>query len=175
MPASALVTAAGSGSANAYCDVAFADQYHLDRPASGTTWATATSDQKTAAILWATLLMDRLWYWTGYPVDAVQALQWPRGAMLKPNGWEYVSLTAIPIELQKATAEFARQLLAADRTADSDIETQGIASVKAGSVAVTFKSSVYAKAVPDLVVELIPRSWGYVLSLASGVRELMRA
>lgn len=173
MPATALVTTPGSASANAYCDVAFADQYHLDRP-FGTTW-TGTSDAKTAAILWATKLFDALWTWTGYPVDAIQALQWPRGAMLKPNGWEYVSLTVIPIELQRATAEYARQLLISDRTADSDIETLGLKSLTAGPVSLSFKDDVFAKAVPDAVVQLIPPGWGYPRSTHTGTRDLLRA
>jgi len=175
MAPAALVTTAGASNANAYCTLVFANQYHENRPAAGTTWATATDPQKNAAILWATLLMDRLWEWTGYPTDAIQALLWPRGGILKLNGWEYVALDVIPVELQQATAEYARQLLASDRTGDSDIETQGITSIKAGSVELTFKDSVYAKAVPDIVYNLIPCGWGYPRSRESGVRSLIRA
>jgi hypothetical protein len=175
MPVSTLDATPGSATANAYVTLAVADQYHLDRPAVGTTWASATSDQKTAAILWATKLMDSLWEWVGYPVDAIQALLWPRGAMLKRNGWEYVPLTVIPIELQYATAEYARQLLVSDRAGDSDIETLGIRSLTAGPVKLDFKESVYAKVVPDAVVNLIPPHWGYVRSASQGVRDAVRA
>lgn len=176
MPASALVTTAGSALANAYVDLATADQYHADRPpASGNAWASATTDQKTAAILWATRLMDAMWQWIGYPVDAVQALLWPRGAMLKLNGWEYVPLTQIPPELQRATAEYARQLLASDRMADSDVETQGIKSLSAGPVSLSFKDDVYAKNVPDAVFNLIPTHWGCPRTRGQGVRELQRS
>lgn len=174
MPASALVTTAGSALANAYVDLATADQYHLDRPPVGTTWVTASTDQKTAAILWATKLMDRMWYWNGYPTDAVQALLWPRGGMLKPNGWEYVDLHVIPPELQQATAEYARQLLVSDRVGDSAIETGGITSVKAGSVEVHFKDSVFSKPVPDAVFDLIPPNWGYPRVRSTGTRDLVR-
>jgi len=175
MAVSPLVTTAGLATANAYCDLAFANQYHEDRPAAGTTWATATDPQKNAAILWATLLMDGLWTWTGYPTDAIQALLWPRGAMLKRNGWEYVDIHTIPIELQRATAEYARQLLASDRTGDSDIETLGLTSITAGPVSLAFKDSVYAKPVPDIVVGLIPPEWGYPRARVSGVKDLVRA
>lgn len=174
MAVSTLVTLAGSATANAYCTLIFANQYHEDRPAAGTTWADASDPQKNAAILWATLLMDRLWYWVGYPTDAIQALLWPRGGILKLNGWEYVPLTVIPIELQQATAEYARQLLASDRTGDSDIETQGITAITAGSVSLQFKDSVFAKAVPDAVFDLIPCGWGYPRGRVSGVRPLVR-
>lgn len=185
MPVSALVTTAGSATANAYVSILVADQYFLDRP-NGETWATYSSDQKTAAILWATKLMDSLWVWNGYPVDAVQALLWPRGGMLKRNGWEYVPLNIIPIELQQATAEYAGQLQATNRTADNAIETGGITSVQAGPVRVTFKDSVFAKVVPDAVYNLIPHGqsgvvfalgsadWGYVRGTNSGVRQTAR-
>ena len=174
MPVSALVTTAGSALANAYIDVAGADQYHLDRPTAGTTWSAATADQKSAAILWATKLMDAMWTWGGYPTDAVQALLWPRGAMLKRNGWEYVDIHVVPAEIQQATAEYARQLLASDRAADSSVETQGILSLKAGPVELTFKDGVFAKVVPDAVVNLIPPDWGYARTRASGVRATLR-
>jgi len=175
MPVSTLVTTAGSATANAYVSVAVADQYHLDRPAVGTTWADATTDQKSAAILWATKLMDDLWDWTGYATDAVQALLWPRGAMLKRNGWEYVPITEVPPEIQNATAEWARSLLVADRTGDSDVETLGLTSVTAGPVSLTFKEDVYAKPVPDIVVGLIPPGWGYVRNRTSATVDLLRA
>ena len=81
----------------------------------------------------------------------------------------------IPEELQEATAEYARQLLASDRAGDSDIETQGITSIKAGPVTLTFKDSVYAKVVPDAVFNLIPRDWGTIRGRVSGVMELSRA
>lgn len=187
MPVAAINATSGSASANSYITLAEADQYNFNRPNTAA-W-TATSDpEKTAAILWATLLMDSLWIWNGYPVDAVQALQWPRGAILKRNGWEYVPLAgagSIPQELKNATAEYARQLLASDRTADSQIETMGITSLGAGPVRLTFKDSVYAKQVPDAVFNLIPHGgnseymlgasdWGYLRGQSTGVRMTSR-
>lgn len=177
MPVSTILTTAGAANANAYCDVAFADQYHLDRPAVGTTWSAATTDAKTAAILWATQLMDRMWEWAApsYPTDNIQALLWPRTGILKANGWEYEDYHTIPLAIQRATAEYARQLLVSDRAGDSDIQTLGVTSMKAGPVAFTFKDSVYAKVVPDTVWILIPEGWGCVRGRSSGVRQLQRA
>lgn len=173
MAASALVTTAGSASANAYVSLAVANQYHSDRPAAGTTWANATDDQKNAAILWATTLLDRLFVWEGTVVDATQKLLWPRAGLLDVNEYSNLSEDSIPEPIQEATAEFARQLLAADRAADSQIETQGVTSMKAGPVAFTFKDSVSAKVVPDAVANLIPRHWGRVRG--RGIRRLERA
>jgi len=175
MPVSTLVTTAGAANANAYCDLAFAEQYQLDRPAVGTTWTAASTDQKNQSILWATKLMDALWEWNGFATDSIQALLWPRQGMVKLNGWELVDLHTIPVELQRATAEYARQLLASDLTGNSDIETFGVTSLRAGPVAFTFKDAVYAKPVPDIVVNLIPCAWGYPRSRNRGVRQLQRA
>lgn len=175
MGVSPLVVTPGSASANSYCTLAVADQYHLDRPGAGTTWAAASESQKNAAILWATKLMDALWIWNGYAVDAVQALLWPRGGMLLRSGWDYVALDVIPVELQQATAEYARQLLASDRAGDSDIETLGITSLTVGPVSLAFKDSVMAKPVPDAVVGLIPPDWGRPRSRSMGTRDLVRA
>lgn len=175
MAVSTLIATAGAANANAYCDVAFADQYQLDRPAVGTTWATASADQKTTSLLWATRLLDNVWEWSGYPTDAIQALLWPRGAMLKRNGWEYVDIHVVPDEIKRATAEYARQLLVSDRAGDSDIESLGIKSVQAGPVALSFKDSVYAKVIPDAVFNMIPPDWGYPRARAAGVRDLLRA
>jgi len=121
MAADALITTPGAANANAYCDVAFADQYHANRPPVGVTWASASTDQKNAAILWATILMDRLWHWNGYVVDTTQILLWPRQNMLEPNQLQFVPITEIPIQLKQATAEYARQLLVADLAGNSDI------------------------------------------------------
>jgi hypothetical protein len=174
MPVSTLVATAGAANANAYCTLLVAEQYHLDRPAAGTTWGTASTDQKDAALLWATKLMDSLWDWSGYVVTETQALLWPRTGMYYRSGYT-VPTTIIPTELQHATAEFARQLLAEDRAADSDIETKGLTSLKAGPVALTFKDSVVAKVVPDAVWSLIPEEWGTVRGRRSARLELLRA
>ena len=174
MAVSTLVATPGSASANTYCLLTVANQYHEDRPAVGTTWSSATDAQKNAALLWATKLLDANYVWNGYVVDSTQSLLFPRTGLLDINEVDILSWTEIPIQLQWATAEFARQLLAADRASDSDIETQGITSIKAGSIALTFKDcGVFAKVIPDAVVNLIPRHWGYISSYET--RELERA
>lgn len=176
MPVSTLVITAGSALANAYVSLAVADQYDLDRPAAaGNIWFTATVDQKTTAILWATKLLDALWVWNGYPTDAVQALLWPRTGVWKRNGWEEVPRDIVPIELQQACAEYARQLLASDRAADSDVETQGLKSLSAGPVSLVFKETVLAKPVPDIVINLLPLGWGYPRGRNASYRDLERA
>jgi len=173
MPVSTLVATAGSASANSYTTVAFADQYHLDRPAVGTTWSTATADQKTAALLWATKLLEQYFEWYGFVTDSTQALLWPRTGLISLNRETSLDDSTVPTQIQWATAEFARQLLASDRAGDSAVETQGIKLLKAGSIRIDFKDNVQAKPIPDVVVNLIPDFWGY-LKGSGEERELVR-
>jgi hypothetical protein len=175
MPVSTIVTTAGSASANSYCSRSVADQYHLDRVPVGTTWLNAQDNDKDAALIWATRLLDSLYEWSGYVVNETQALLWPRSGLLYRSGYT-VPTTVIPIELQRATAEFARQLLVTDRTADNDLATQGIRSLTAGPISITFDGSATAAtvtAVPDLVRGLLPAEWGLVHG-RSGTRDLVR-
>ena len=177
MAVSTLVATAGSATANTYVTLAVADQYHEDRPPAGTTWSGAASDAvKNAALLWATTLLDSLFEWTGSPaVPETQALLWPRTGMLYRNGVSVPS-TIIPVELQEACAEYARQLLADDRAADSDIETKGVTAFTAGPVSFTFKDSVTAKVVPDAAVHLLVAEWySAIRGRASMMVELQRA
>ncbi len=167
----------GGAAANSYCTVTEADAYHDSRlhrddwKATGTDVAT-----KTVALIEATRLLDSMYEWASWASQpTVQALQWPRIAVIARNRLVYVPNDAIPTELKNATAEMARQLITEDRTADSDIETKGILSLRAGPVALTFKDSVVAKVIPDAVFSLLPPWWGYIKGRVSSVRELVRA
>lgn len=173
MATSALDATVGGADANVYLLLSEAEQYHSDRPPAGTTWSGASDDTKNKALLWATKLMDVMFDWKGQVVGETQALMWPRIVLYHRNNYQVLS-TEIPWELKDATAEYARQLIASDRTADSDVETQGITSLKAGPVALEFKDAVSAKVVPDAVVNLIPDSWGSPSGRRSGIRAIVR-
>lgn len=173
MATSTLVATAGASNANTYATLAVANQYHDDRPAAGTTWADASDANKNKALLWATLLLDDHFEWEGVVTDEDQKLNWPRSGLVNTNGYNLDNDT-IPEEIADAVSEYARQLLVADRAADSEVETQGLTDLKVSSIALAFKSSVYAKNVPDAVVWLIPRAWARVRG-TSGVRTLIRA
>jgi hypothetical protein len=78
--------------------------------------------------------------------------------MFNSLGYE-ISSTSIPQELVDATCELAGQLGNTDRTLDNDIAVQGITSVKAGSVALTFKENIQAQVLPEAVINLLVPSW----------------
>jgi hypothetical protein len=97
--------------------------------------------------------------WTGSVATTTQALSWGRIGMIDSLG-RVIAENVIPQELKNATAELAGQLGSlGDRTLDNDIALQGITSIKAGSVALTFKDMIQSQVMPDAVLALIPSHW----------------
>jgi hypothetical protein len=166
-------TPAGLAS-NSYATLAEADQYHVERLHSEV-WDDSDDATKNAALVMATRLMDSMLLWAEYPTTVEQALQWPRSGMLSANQQYEIDPFEIPIELKRATAEFARQLITSDTSANSDIETQGIASLSAGGVSLSFREDVKAKVVPDAVTFILPSWWFTMRGSKTGIRNLMRA
>ena len=175
MPTPTLVATPGAVNANSYCAVAEADTYH-DARLFSTDWSGALVSVKTVALIMATRVLDYTYTWASWPTSPqTQSLQWPRTGLLARNGLKFVDGATIPDEIKNATAELARQLIIADRTLDSDIETQGISSLSAGPVSLSFKDGVYAKVIPDAVFNMIPSWWGLAQGRQSGTRDLVRA
>jgi hypothetical protein len=153
----------GGANANAYCTRAEANAYVDSLPsARQAAWLAAADPDKDRAIVTATRLLDEHVEWAGAIATLNQALSWPRGGMFDRDG-RYIQIEIVPQELKNAVAEFARQLIAADRTADSGTETQGIASLIAGPVALTFNGRGGAKVVPDAVFYMV-QQWGRIRS-----------
>ena len=96
--------------------------------------------------------------WTGTPATATQRLAWPRVGMFDANGNAILS-TVIPQDLKDAESEFAGQLLAGDRSLDNSVIVQGLTSIKAGSVSLSFKDTIMPQVVPDAVLNMMPDSW----------------
>jgi hypothetical protein len=126
----ALIKEDGTGKpdANSYADVADGDAYfagHLYASA----WTGATADNKAAALVMATRLIDSQFQFNGYRAHTEQALQWPREKCPDPDKgiptisvlqWVsdcFVEPDMVPAPVLQATCEMARELLIADRTA----------------------------------------------------------
>jgi len=167
-----LITTPGAPDANSYASIDEADAYNAARPFA-TSWAALDAPSKEAALTWATLLLDSSFIWTGAAANPCdQALCWPRTGMFNRNGCA-IDPATIPRELKYAQSEYARQLTITDLTATNDAAAQGIASVKAGSVSVSFTSRTPAdtvalmnqryaylsKNVPDAVRLILVPSW----------------
>ena len=110
----------GKTDANSYASAADGDAYH-DGHLYASAWTGATADQKAAALVMASRLIDAEYQFGGTRVKATQSLQWPRQDCRAPDadGWAggTVSETVVPKAVAAATCEMARELLIADRTA----------------------------------------------------------
>jgi len=128
--------------ANSYATAADGDAYH-DGHLYASTWTSATTARKEAALVMATRLVDSQCQFNGYRVSDQQALQWPRwkcpdpdGGLaliplrLLPRGMGFVDYNTVPKAVRDATCEMARELLVQDRTAAPP--GQGIDTVHTG-------------------------------------------
>ena len=169
----ALVTTPGAANANSFATVEEFKTYRTNRLPSVAAVLTATDPQIEAALIVGARAMESTLDWTGTAVDAVQAMTWPRNGMLTRNGFA-IANTVNPQALKDAQSEWAYQLLAGtDFTADNDALKQGIASVKAGDVAVSFQDidSASEEAV-DMFIRRMGSEFNY-LSAPGEVRRLL--
>jgi hypothetical protein len=158
-----IVATPGAVNANSYATVDEAKAYFLTRPsAHWKKWDDADTNDRAAALISATELLDATLTWTGAAASPSQALAWPRTGMANRNGLAIAS-NVIPNELKRATAEFAKQLLESNRLADNAIARQGIESLTAGPVELNFRETEWTESLPsvlpDAVKILLPASW----------------
>lgn len=144
----------GGANSNTYCTLAEANTYHEGFPQPDE-WLANIDDYRNRALATATRLLDEYMEWEGFVMTETQALLWPRTGALYKNGY-FIPDDIIPKELKNAVAEFARQLLVQERTADFDIETQRLTALTAGPVTMKFdQNKIQAKVIPDAVLSMI--------------------
>lgn len=173
-----LVSTPAAANANSYEEVAEADAYFEARLPLDPPWDDA--DSKEVLLVMGTRTLDAAFRgqrilvparggvgaywkvgrkWAGLPATSMQRLAWPRTGLSHENGAAILD-TEIPWELKDALSELSGQLGLGDRTLDSDVIVQGITSVKAGSVAVSFRDgAIFPATLPQAVIDLIPTSW----------------
>lgn len=127
-------TGTGSSLSNSYTDRTFADAF-LERNIWADAWTAATTASRDAALVWATQLLDDSVVWLGQRVSETQALGWPRYQVWDRDGYAIAS-NVVPVAVQRATAELARLLLIADRTAEA--ETVAYRELEAGPLRIVF-------------------------------------
>ena len=103
----------GGANANAYCSIAEADAYHEARGFNDR-WVTGSVTEKTAAIVWATRLLD-MENFVGTMTVRTGALRWPRFGIIDRD-YRIVDPQVIPQFIKNAVAEWAFFLLSEDRT-----------------------------------------------------------
>jgi len=106
----------GRADANSYASVADGNAYH-DGHLYATAWTGAGDDQKAAALVMASRLIDAEYQFNGLRSQSAQALQWPRRQCRIQDLEEELPENAVPAAVVQATCEMARELLIADRTA----------------------------------------------------------
>jgi hypothetical protein len=102
----------------------------------------------------ATRELDNSMVWNGEPTTYEQKLQWPRAGCVTRTG-DAIDHTTIPEAIEEATAELARQLLNADRTADNDAEAAGLTSLSAAGISMSFRAGARSKPIPDAVSRML--------------------
>jgi hypothetical protein len=166
----------GGVNANSYITVEEAAGYWESRPFPEM-WANSTQPAE-AMVITATSMIDALFtptrklirsangkdsyyilrpVWLGSPATTTQALAWPRTGMHNQNGGDIPS-DVIPQGLKTAVAELAGQLSKSDRFLDNSTLVQGISSLRAGSVSLTFKNAAefeIIKILPDIIYEFL--------------------
>ena len=118
----------GKADANSYAAVADGDAYHAGH-LYASAWTGASADQKAAALVMATRLIDAEYQFGGVQTTDSQALAWPRYRCPDPDRDPMMRTTSlliwddgvpeniVPKKVIAATCELARELLIADRTA----------------------------------------------------------
>lgn len=139
----------GGVDANSYASIEEADEWNDSVP-RGEAWALLSDEEKIRALILAAIALDSMpQAWTGQAASATQAMGWPRVGMKNRNGFAIPS-DEIPRALKNAQSEFARKISQDERFGDNDTVNQGIESLKAGSVAISFREkSLSGEIVPD--------------------------
>lgn len=149
---------AKSAAATSLITVEEADDYHARR-LHASDWTAAATATKQAALMWASGLLTYTVDWQGERTGDSQALAWPRSGIFDESGTE-IDDDTVPARIKDATAEYARQLIFSDPTADLKQDAQGLASMTVGSLKFDFRASGgMRRPVPAAVVELIG-DWG---------------
>ena len=170
----------GLANANAYADVAEGDAFH-EGHLYATDWTGASGPTKTAALVFATRLIDAYYQFRGFKAHDAQALQWPRDlardddapsgrglvALISRDG--YFASNSLPKALVAATIETARELIKANRA--DDPEGEGLQSMAlTGVVSLAFDKRDRPPVVPHVAQAMLSKLGEYITSSGGAVR-----
>ena len=175
-------TGAGLANANSYADAGDGDAYH-EGHLYATVWTAATAENKAAALVMSSRLIDATFRFNGFKTVAAQALQWPRrvcpdvdsdglnGPGLVFVRGSFLPETAVPAAVVSATCELARELLVTDRTASPAGEGLGVLRLE-GAIRLDFDAKNPPPIVPRLVQTMLSKLGDYIFSKTGAVRLL---
>ena len=154
-------------SSNAYATYASVTDILLMDIHKTATWASLSTSDAEASIIFATSLLDSQINWIGTRGSTTQKLRWPRDYAVDPDG-NSIDNTIIPLVIQQGTSFFAYALSQDQRTAESD--TYGFKSLKAGSLAMVIDKYDRKPVMPNVVWDLL-RFYGTKITSATRVLE----
>lgn len=149
----ALDSNMNSATFNCYCSLDYANTY-VDNRLHTDLWDAASTEDREAALIWASKLLDSSFVWSGARVNTEQNMAFPRYGLYDAEGY-YVKSDIIPEQVKDATVEQAMLLLAKDRTGNSEPSSQGLSSLKLGSMSLDFDKTDKAQVVSDYVATLL--------------------
>jgi hypothetical protein len=164
-------TGSGVAGANSYASVADGNSYHASH-LYATTWHQANDATKEKALIWATRLIDDYIVFDGSKADSDNPLKWPRTGATDNEGW-VIDNNVIPTSLKNATAEWARSMIAEDRTAFSETDDRGFSRIKAGSLELDIDGNDRKGVVPPMVTRMIRHLASNAMG-GAGYRKVLR-
>lgn len=176
-----LVETPGAVDANTWATLEYYKSYISTRRPQLPWFATALGgttidEQLKIDLIQACRLINVSFDWTGQIATDTQLLMWPRLGMKDRAGRAIVS-TVNPEDLKLAQCEMAVQLHSdeTDLLSDDEVEKGGIASVKAGSVEVSFQDrDVSSKEGADVWIRQSGSEFNYLSdSIPAIVRRLL--
>jgi len=131
-----LIATAGAADANSYVTLETASYYFGSRLHSDDWDGAGDDEERKAALITATGILDSHCEWRSYRMTDTQALGWPRASIdvdgvLTPND-------AIPGGIVKVTCELALTLLERDRTKAGEASADQISDMKVGPLSFKF-------------------------------------
>lgn len=146
----ALITDIGASNADSYVTLAYANTYFNQRLGSNV-WIEASDTDKEKALRQAAQMLDANFDWVGEIADDVQSMRWPREWATDRDGRD-IENDEIPVPLQQAQCEMAKQLLA-DGGYSADV--RDVDRVRLGSILVDFDDTAASVPVSNVVIELL--------------------
>lgn len=148
----------GGASSNSYVSLATAGLYIEENIHISATWASLSTANREASLIYATTLLDAEISWIGTKAndDDTQRLRWPRSDAYDADDYA-IDDDIIPIPIQKATSLFGYFLSQSDRTEDSS--TFGFKQLEAGSLNMVIDKYDRKPIMPNIVWDLI-KSYG---------------
>ena len=158
----------GGASSTAYVSLATCGLFIEENVHITATWASLSTSNRTACVIYATNILDSEIAWIGTRGSTTQALRWPRDFAADPDG-NSIDNSTIPLAIQRGTSFLAYFLSQDDRTEEA--ETYGFKSLKAGSLAMVIDKYDRKPIMPNVVWDLLKF---YGTKIASATRVLER-